>query len=498
MALINISGLSFAHEGGLPLFQNVSLRLDTNWKLGLIGRNGRGKTTFLKLLAGEYAFSGCVGSPAGMDYFPFDAPSPEREAAAVFFSLCPKLHPEYDLWKLKRETSLLELGEEVLASPFLALSGGERTKLLLAALFLREGNFPLIDEPTNHLDLQGRQTLGAYLRSKSGFILVSHDRTLLDGCIDHVLSINRSDIELQRGNFSSWLENRERADRHEQAERHKLKKETARLEKSAAQSAEWSACAEKGKFGAGPVDRGFIGRRAAKMMRRSKAAEGRRRKAAEEKAALLRNIEVQTPLSMRPLPFHSKRLLRLDELSLSHGGRTVARDISFSLMQGSRLALCGRNGCGKSSLIRLLAGQEQSFQGTLHIPPGLRVSYVPQNTAFLKGRLKDFAKERRLDMNLFLAALHRFGFEALQFEIDMTDFSAGQKKKVLLAASICCEAHLYIWDEPLNYLDIISRLQVEKLVLGCKPTLIFVEHDQAFLERVATENFYFDAEAGRE
>ena len=486
MALISISHLSFTHDGGQTIFDTVSLQLDTNWKLGLIGRNGRGKTTFLKLLLGEYSFSGTIHAPVTMDYFPFAVKNPADIGLDVARSVCPNLEE----WRLEREAALLELSLGTLARPFNTLSGGETTKLLLASLFLRGNNILLIDEPTNHLDIKARRVVGTYLRAKKGFILVSHDRSLLDGCIDHVLSINKADIELQRGNFSSWQVNRERQDQRETAADDSLKKEITRLEQSAKRSADWSRKAEKGKYVAGHVDyfldRGFIGHKAAKMMQRAKSVEARRAKAVEEKSQLLRNLENEAPLSMRPQTFHSRRLAECRGVFVEYGETAVLRNVSCGITRGDRLALSGKNGSGKSTLLKLLAGQPMKFQGEVYVPSSLRVSYVPQDASFLHGSLRDFFRERGLDENLFRAVLHRLGFERKQFDADMRDFSAGQKKKTLLAASLCEEAHLYIWDEPLNYLDVISRIQIENLILEHQPSMVLVEHDQMFLQHVAT------------
>ena len=493
MALINISHLNFAHDGGQIIFDNVSLQLDTNWKLGLIGRNGRGKTTFLKLLCGGYSFSGNIHTPVAMDYFPFPIADPTRSGADIAMSICNDL----EQWRLEREASLLQLSPESLSRPFCTLSGGEATKLLLAALFLRGNNFLLIDEPTNHLDIHARLAVGKYLRSKKGFILVSHDRSLLDNSIDHVLSINKADIELQRGNFSSWQVNRDRRDQRELADNEKLRKEIQRLELSARRSADWSRKTEKEKYPKEHVDffldRGFIGHKAAKMMKRAKSAETRRDKAVEEKRQLLRNLENEAPLTMRPQIFHSKRLAELKNVAVRYDKTSVLNGVSFSIIQGRRLALAGRNGCGKSAVLRLLAEHNVEFEGALYLPGSLRISYVPQNASHVRGSLKEFARERGIEETLLRAVLHRFGFERKQFDTDMAAFSAGQKKKALLAASLCQEAHLYIWDEPLNYIDVISRIQIENLILKYQPSMILVEHDRMFLQRVATEILDLDS-----
>jgi lincosamide and streptogramin A transport system ATP-binding/permease protein len=485
VSLIDISHLSFAHDNGQTVFENVSLQIDTNWKLGLIGRNGRGKTTFLKLLLGEYAYSGVIHAPVAMEYFPSEIKNPALPAAELACRICPGLEE----WRLEREVSLLDFSPEALNRPFNTLSEGEGTKLLLAVLFLRGNNFLLIDEPTNHLDLKARQAVGRYLHAKKGFILVSHDRALLDACVDHVLSINKADIELQRGNFTSWQLNRARLDQNELAENQRIKKEAARLKESARRSAVWSERTEQGKYGNGPVDRGFIGHKAEKMMRRAKAVEARRNRALEETFRLLRNLESDAPLSMRPLAFHSRRLAEFQAVSVRYGGNIILRDISFSVMSGERLALHGKNGSGKSTLLKILARLKIPFYGTVYLPEGLRVSYVPQDASFVQGTLKNFAVEQNIDESLFRAVLHRLGFERNRFDADMADFSAGQKKKAILASSLCQEAHLYVWDEPLNYIDVISRVQIEELILKHQPTMVLVEHDRMFLQRVATTIF---------
>ena len=224
MSQIKITNVSFTYPGNdTPTFEHLSLQLDTRWKLGLIGRNGRGKTTFLKLLAGQYAYQGTISAAVQFDYFPFAVPQPDMDVQELVESLAPDAAP----WQIQKELSLLDLDAEIGYRPFSALSNGEQTKVLLAALFLRENHFLLIDEPTNHLDQTGRQIVSRYLSRKEGFILVSHDRQFLDGCVDHILSINKSNIELQEGNFSSWYENKQRQDHFEQGQNDRLKKKSS-------------------------------------------------------------------------------------------------------------------------------------------------------------------------------------------------------------------------------------------------------------------------------
>ena len=382
MSMIQAERLTFSYPGSPdPVFENASFQIDTDWRLGLVGRNGRGKTTLLRLLMGEYPHEGTLVSSALFDYFPSPIPEPERLTAEVLEDLCP----EAESWRFPKELNLLGVEEEALWRCFSTLSGGERTKVLLAALFLREGRFPLIDEPTNHLDTQGRELVAAYLRRQRGFILVSHDRRFLDGCVDHILALNRSDIQVQAGTYSSWKENFDRLQQFEEAKDDRLRKDVRRLQKAARRTSVWSDRVEASKIGA--ADKGYVGHKSAKMMKRAKSLEARQEKALEEKQGLLQNREMVEALKLSPLTHHAKRLVSCGELTLWYGDRRVCGPLSFSLEQGERAALEGRNGSGKSSLLKLLLGQDIRREGELSLAPGLRISYVPQDTTFLRGTL---------------------------------------------------------------------------------------------------------------
>ncbi|MFC4101434.1 Lsa family ABC-F type ribosomal protection protein [Paenibacillus xanthanilyticus] len=488
MSLINVSNLSFAHEGSYdPIFENVSFQIDTDWKLGFTGRNGRGKTTFMNLLLGKYEYDGAISANVGFDYFPFPVANKEQNTIDVV----AEIYPDYEHWELLRELSLLKVDDDVLYRPFESLSNGEQTKVLLAALFLKENRFLLIDEPTNHLDMEARGLVSDYLKSKRGYILVSHDRAFLDNCVDHILSINRTNIDIQRGSFSDWWANKERQDNYELAENDKLKKDIRRLSEAAKRTSTWSDEVEKTKNGTrnsgSKVDKGYIGHKAAKMMKRSKSIESRQHTAIEEKSKLLKNIEQADSLKIAQLNYHKQQLVELDRVSIDYGGRTVCREISFVIEKGDRIAMSGKNGSGKSSLIKLICGEPISHAGTFRVGSQLKISYVSQDTSHLHGDLKDFARQHGIDESLFKSILRKLDFARVQFEKDIASFSGGQKKKVLLAKSLCEPAHLHIWDEPLNFIDVISRMQIEELLLEHEPTILFVEHDREFCENIATK-----------
>ena len=488
MAQILIENLFFTHEGSSDtVFSNLSLTLDTDWKLGFIGRNGRGKTTLLNILAGRLPVQGKVVTPFAFEVFPFvpkDLTAPAGTVAAMAYPGCEE-------WRLLREMGLLELPEEVLHRAFSSLSGGERTKLLLALMFLREENFPLIDEPTNHLDLAGRALVGRYLASKTGFILATHDRALLDGCVDHILSLEKTGAKVMAGTYTSWERERLRREAYEVKTNEKLKKDILRLDTAAQRTARWSFAVEKTRYQSDnsgvKIDRGYVGHKSAKLMKRAKSAEARKTTAAEEKSKLLRNIEQVDPIRIDSLTHHSKTLVTIENLQVWYGKTPATPKVSLTVKQGERVALTGKNGCGKTSLLKLVAGEELKHTGLMQTASGLVVSVVSQETAWLKGDLRAITARFQLDRTRFFTMLRKLGLERMQFEKDVEHFSAGQKKKVLLAKSLCERAHLYLWDEPLNFIDLDSRKQIEDLILDSMPTMLFVEHDAVFLDRVATK-----------
>ncbi len=488
MSQIVVSNLTFAYEGSYDnVFENVSFTLDTDWRLGLIGRNGRGKTTLLKLLMGELSYQGSISASVGFDYFPCPVENPEADAMQIIYDLCPEC-PD---WRIYREIALLDMEGDILFRPFHTLSHGEQTRLLLAALFLKENRFLLLDEPTNHLDTVAKEIVERYLQGKKGFILVSHDRYLLDALADHILSINKAGIEVCQGNYSTWQYNKDLQDRFEAAKNEHLAKEVQRLSAAAQRTSVWSDKVERSKFHSDNsgirTDRGYVGAKAAKMAKRSKVTEQRRQQALEEKATLLKNIEKAEPLKIFPAPTPHRRLVELRDFSLGYTeGHPLFQHLRLEIQVGDRVALTGKNGCGKSSLLKFLLGADLPHAGTCQLASGLTISAVPQDCGFLRGSLNDFARAEGVDANHLRSMLHRLDLPRVAFEKDLAALSEGQKKKVMLAKSLCQRAHLYLWDEPLNYIDILSRRQIEEMILDCRPTLLFAEHDRAFVDAVAT------------
>lgn len=482
MAMIKIDHLTFTYPNGSePIFDDVSLQFDNEWRLGLIGRNGKGKTTLLKLLANEYEYRGTISGARHCEYYPFAISDSRQNTIDLLQQLCPHAA----LWQIRRELYALELPEEVLWRSFDTLSKGEQSKTLLAALFLKEADCYLIDEPTNHLDAKGRAVLSSYLQKKKGFLLVSHDRNLLDACVDHILAFNRSTIQICAGNFSSWFHHFEQQQHFEQTQNERLMKDLKRLTHAAQQTAQWSSRVEASKIGA--ADKGYVGHKAAKMMKRSKSLERRRQNAIEQKTRLLKDLQVVQELKITPLSHRMKNLLTVDHVTIAYHHQTVCEPLSFSLTQHDRILLSGPNGSGKSSLIKLIMGENIEHSGIIRTPSDLIISYVAQDTSQLCGSLTDFIKSQVNDEPLFRTILHKLDFPRRLAICDLTHISQGQKKKILIAASLSQKAHLYLWDEPLNDIDIYVRMQIEQLIQAFALPMLFVEHDQTFQNAIATQ-----------
>lgn len=480
MSMIEIKNFTFAYESsGDYIFKDINVIVDTDWKLGLVGRNGRGKTTLLQLLLGKYEYRGEIKSTVQFDYFPYAVKEQHVLTIDVFADICYE-----EEWKIKRELSYLDEKEDILWQMFDTLSKGQQTKVLLAALFLNEGHFLLIDEPNHHLDKETREKVGHYLKKKKSFILVSHDRYFLDSCIDHVLSINKMNIEIQIGNYSSWLEHFKNTQKKELSQNEYIKKDMARLKRAMLQTRQWSNQVEASKIGA--ADKGYVGHKAAKMMKRSKNIEFREKKALEKKGQLLKNIEVTDDLKMNYVKYHKDVLLAVKDVTIMYDSKHICQKIDFTLHQGERISIEGRNGRGKISLLKLIMKEDIAYEGDIKRGSQLLISYVNQNTDDLSGDIVDYVHDYQIDESLFKTILRKMGFERIQFDKKIEEFSKGQKKKLVLARSLCEKAHLYIWDEPLNYLDVYTRQQIENVIKEYQPTMLFIDHDRFFSDEIAT------------
>lgn len=518
MSRIVLSDLSFHYDQPYePVFEHLTLAIDTSWRTAVIGRNGMGKSTLLALIRGDLApTGGSVHHDLALTSFPFEPPPRvTRTGDVVLDGVAPFRRWEREMevlstrddaesiarfgtileeyqrlggyqieGRIEREFEAMALDSSLLERDFATLSGGERTRALIVSLFLREGTFPLIDEPTNHLDLDGRERLGAYLASKSGFVVVSHDRTFLDSAADHVVAINRSDIRLHQTNYSGWRRQMDLTELHEKRRFDNLTRQVRTLEEAARQRRTWSHAKEKQKRGA--YDKGRIGHLAARHMKRALHAERRAAEDLEDKKALLQNAEKERRLRLRSEGGGPETLVRATGLTVTLGGRHVLDGVDVNVRQGERVAVIGPNGSGKTTLLRALAGEVPLAEGVVSVSRHVRVERAHQDPLWQSGYLRDRLREGGIDEIAFRRVMGSLGVTGEVFERPLHTFSLGERKKVDLCRSFVGSAHLYIWDEPMNDIDIFSREQIERAILRHEPTMLFVEHDRWFIDRVAT------------
>ena len=499
------------------VFADLAFSISTRWRTALVGRNGMGKSTLFGLLSGRLqATGGEVRVPIPTVCFPFvpvdstlptcdvirDAVAPFRAWEAEMDRLVQsedatslerfgEILTRYQAWggyeidaRIRKEAAVLCLSDEVLHQDFSTLSGGEQTRALIIALFLRPDTFALIDEPTNHLDLEGREMLGAYLSRKSGFLVASHDRYFLDLCVNHVLSLNKSDVRLHACTFSDWQRQMGLEEEHERRRVGNIRREVRSMQRSAQRRRGWSEAKEAQKIGT-KCDTGYIGRRAALQMRRALAIERRRDAKLEEKKSLLLNAEKKRTLRL-DVEAASQRLLMVENVTVAVADRRVLGGVSFMVERGERVALMGRNGCGKTSLFRAIVGELTVVTGAVELAGRTRCSRVSQIPRWQWGYLRDHLTVSGLDETRFRCILGALGVGGEVFEQPLESFSQGQRKKVDLTRSFMDSSQLLLWDEPLNYIDLVSRAQLEEVVQTHAPTMLFIEHDRAFVEAVAT------------
>ncbi len=528
MANIICRSVSFGYPASEhEVFDNLNLLIDTQWRSALVGRNGRGKSTLLKLLHRDLEpTSGSVEIPVSTRLFPNTSPNP----TACVFAVVKDATGPYRQWEREMERLLDDKNEMSVARyceleqryaqangykidgrieceleamgltgyddrPFANLSGGEQTKALLAALFVQDDGFALIDEPTSHLDMAGRSQVASYLATKRGFLLVSHDRSFLDEATDHVVSLNKADVRVQRGSYSVWRDNF-LAEQHLEAERNEtLRKQIRKLSKAAGQRRDGAQARETDK--GAHTDKGYIGHRAAKQMQRALNIERRRGRDMEERRGLLKNQEKIRDLKVEPKTNQNKDTKKIlfvaDNLSVQLGKRSLLRGFALQLSKGERIAVLGPNGCGKTTLLNLICGDQVKFAGNLNRAPAITISRAHQQPRWAVGSLQDRLYEARYDVTRFRQIMAVMGISGDQLDHPLETFSQGELKKVDLTRTFMEPVDLLVWDEPLNYIDIETREQIIDVVLRDKPTLLFVEHDKHFVERVATRVVELDA-----
>lgn len=517
MSKITIHEMSYHYADFYhPVFENICLTLDTDWKTGLIGRNGRGKTTFLKLLCKELEpTKGFIHTLLDVCYFPYSYNGKYTKTLDIikeilggvrtleltmeellakmgdhlpqqYFTLLEQ-YQALDGYSIEsriyKEAEQMQLSASVLEQDFATLSGGEKTRMLILALFLRKDGYVLLDEPANHLDFAGKQALVSYLKKQKGFLVISHDSAFLNEVTDHILSINKTSLTLEQGNYASWKHNTLLKEQYELRTKERLEQEIRQLERQAASTRTWSDIGNTQKYHFAGHAR-TNGTRA--YMRQAKHAEGQIERNIAEKKQLLRDLEQAEPLAiLQEMSETTDCLLHTEKLHFSYvPEHPVLADFSIKIHTGERIWLRGKNGAGKSTLLRILSGEIPN--PAVFYAENLKISIAFQEPQWKQGMLSFLLEQEHLQTERFLELCGLFDLPEDFYDRPLETFSSGELKKVDIARALATDNQLLFLDEPLNFMDVLFREQLKNALLNDDVTVLFVEHDRDFGNGVAT------------
>ena len=480
--LLQLNDMSLSY-GGDPLFSDVSLTLHPGERLALVGRNGSGKSTIMKVLAGivEPDTGEVVTTPGIRAGYMEQDPDLSRFATLGDFAISA-LGPG-ELYRVERAAEGLKFNPDTAVS---AASGGERRRAALAKLLAEEPDLMLLDEPTNHLDIEAiawlEDMLGA---ARSGFVLISHDRAFLTALTRATLWVDRGVLRRQEKGFADFEAWRDRTWEEEDLARHKL-------DRKIKAEARWAV-------------EGISARR--------KRNQGRVRALAalrQERAAMIRR-KGNAGMALDTGKLSGKLAIEASNINKSFD-QPVIKDFSLRILRGDRIAFVGPNGAGKTSLLRILTGEIPPDSGTVRHGTNLTPAIFDQNRAQLN---PDATLWESLTLDPMLAAqgrsdqvmvrgsprhvvgyLKEFLFDDAQARAPVRSLSGGEKARLLLARVMARQSNLLVLDEPTNDLDVETLDLLQDILDGYDGTVMLVSHDRDFLDRVATNTLVFEG-AGR-
>ena len=507
---ISVSGLVKEFEVGKKILDGLTFQVDAGERVGLLGPNGCGKTTFLRILTGEVhpdegdivvAPNKRMGLISQIPVYPAGytvedvldtAFAPLHEMEAEMTRLSQRMaEGESDSALLSRYDKLsaafqvgggyetdtnknkvcngLSIPQDMRERPFDMLSGGEKTRVNLARLILEDTDILLLDEPTNHLDLRATEWLEEYLdRFKGTVLAVSHDRYFLDKVVRRVVEIQEGKAEFYSGNYSFYAVEKERRYDEKLRQYEKEQAKIQQLEKAAEQLRIWAYSGND------------------KIFKRAQSMEKRIERIRQtDKPRKDRKMAVR----FGEREFRGDEVLSIKNLGKSFGERTLFADVNLEVEGGERIALLGDNGTGKSTLIKIIMGEEEPEVGRLRKGPTVKVGYLPQIIHF------DHPERTLVDTMLYdldcTAQTARNRLAAFKFRGEdvfkpVSALSGGEQSRLRLCMLMDSKINLLILDEPTNHLDIQSREWIEEAVEDYEGNLLFVSHDRYFIDRFAT------------
>ena len=508
---IGVTGLVKSFDLEKKILDGLTLQIDTGERVGILGRNGAGKTTFFKILTGELDYdSGEVfvapGKRLGLiSQIPVYPPEyTVEDVLRTAFSRMERLKGEMDALAekmaagdssaatLKRYGDLsarfeglggwdtdtavskvangLTIDDSMRSRLFSELSGGEKTRVNLGRLILEDTDILLLDEPTNHLDLQATVWLEEYISKFRGTVLtISHDRYFLDRTVTRIIEIADGKAAFYSGNYSFYAVEKER--RYQERMKQYLKEQAKirQLEKAADQMHLWA----------------FMGNDA--LHKRAFSMEKRiERMRTTEKPTKAKKMNAQ----FASREFRGDEVLQLRGLTKSFGDRTLLSDVYLRVEPGERIALLGENGTGKTTLLNMIVGQERPDSGSIRLGPAVVTAYLPQIIRFAhpERSLLDTMLYEKKGMTAQSARnrLAQYQFQGEDVFKSVSALSGGELSRLRLCMLMDEQTSFLILDEPTNHLDIAAREWVEEAVEAFDGTLLFVSHDRYFINRFAT------------
>ncbi|MFA6269879.1 MAG: ABC-F family ATP-binding cassette domain-containing protein [Candidatus Paceibacterota bacterium] len=482
--IISVTNLSKSFDN-FVVFKHANFSIQQGEKIGLIGSNGSGKSTLLKILNGLVKQDEghlTVSKEMAIGYIPqeFDADKDQL----VKDILKTKLNQSEIISILEK----LKIGESMLDRPIVKLSGGEKTKVALARIFLSKHNFLLLDEPTNNLDIEGLELLEKFVKeSDKTFLIVSHDREFLDRTVNRIFEIDEVDRKLRiyDGNFSSYLQTRHARIEQEWAEYNDNVEKKIHLEKTV----------EDKLRRADKISRAEL-RDKDKMQGKTKIEWGQKifQRGAKLLKNRLENMEnTEKPKIFLPLNINFEieersgdKVLELISITKNMPDQTLG-PIDLVIQYGDKILITGENGSGKTTLLKMIMRQTSPDKGEIKYGTNLKIGYLPQQEDFVsEAKVKDeFIRLVKIEEGTARKILNRFKLSTEDVNKKIRELSSGERSRLIIAIIMAQKVNCLILDEPSNHLDLQVLESLEYAVKNFKGTLILVSHDRYFIKQIA-------------